>query len=131
MSKYEAKAAIIKSGKSQVFANWQKCGLISEEEFLSALKWLCDDPEDAPGGHMTREIGLEITPDMKMKLFMESSASDMQKAAFGRKYDKDNLKGRIVKLRRVHGRLGDFIGFYTEDGRLWSGGISLSIRDRI
>lgn len=128
---YETKAKIVRKGGSEVFANWHKCGLITEDEFLEALEWLCDDPEDAPGGRMTREIGLEVTPDMETKLFMGGPATDMEKAAFGGSWDESKLRGRIVKLHRVYTDLGDFCGFYGEDGSRWTGHVSLSVRDRI
>ena len=128
---YEIKSKIVREGGSEVFANWHKCGLVTEGEFLEALGWLCDDPEDAPGGRMTREIGLEVTPDMETKLFMEGPATDMEKAAFGGTWDESKLKGRIVRLRRVYDDLGDFCGFYGEDGSRWTGHVSLSVRDHI
>lgn len=128
---YETKAKIVRKGGSEVFANWHKCGLVTEDEFLEALEWLCDDPGDAPGRRMTREIGLEVTPDMEMKLFMEGPATEMEKAAFGGSWDESKLMGRIVRLRRVYTDLGDFCGFYGEDGSRWTGHVSLSVRDRI
>ena len=128
---YETKAKIVRKGGSEVFANWHKCGLITEDEFLEALEWLCDDPEDAPGGRMTREIGLEVTPDMETKLFMGGPATDMEKAAFGGSWDESKLRGHVVKLHRVYTDLGDFCGFYGEDGSRWTGHVSLSVRDRI
>lgn len=131
MKDFEIKKKIVLEGGSSVFDNWNKCGLISKAEFIEALKWLCDDPEDAPGGGMTREIGLEVTPDMETKLFMEGPASDMEKAAFGGTWDESKLKGRIVRLRRVYDSRGEFVGFYDEDGDRWTGHVSLSARDRV
>lgn len=131
MGDYATRERIVKAGGSTVFADWARAGLITEEEFLGGLRWLCDDPEDAPGGRMTREIGLEVTPDMEMKLFMEGPADDAKKRAFGGPYDKSRLKGGIVRLRRCYTPLGDFVGLYREDGTRWAGHVSLSARDRV
>jgi hypothetical protein len=38
-------------------------------------------------------------------------------------------KGKLYRLKRVYSRLGDFVGFYTEDNKLWYGTVSISIRD--
>ena len=45
---------------SKIFQNWKEHSTITEEEFVSALKWLHDDPRDERG-RMTREIGLTPT----------------------------------------------------------------------
>lgn len=95
MNNIDIKIKLVKSGKSQVFAKWQKFGLVTEEEFIENLKWVCEDPLDK-NGKLTREIALEISNDMREKIF-----SDMSGGKFGRKYDSTKLKGKIIKLRRT------------------------------
>lgn len=90
----DVKIKLVELGKSEVFAKWQELGLITKEEFIEALKWVCEDPLDEKG-RLTREIALEISNDMQEKIF-----SDMSGGKFGQKYDPENLKGKIVKLRR-------------------------------
>ena len=50
---------------SQIFQNWQEHSTITEEEFVSALGWLHDDPRDEQG-RMTREIGLTPTGILRL-----------------------------------------------------------------
>lgn len=90
----DIKIKLVELNKSKVFAKWQELGLITKEEFIKALKWVCEDPLDEKG-KLTREIALEISNDMQEKIF-----SDMSGGKFGGKYDPENLKGKIVKLRR-------------------------------
>lgn len=94
MNNIDIKIKLVESGKSEVFAKWQELGLITKEEFIDNLKWVCEDPLDEKG-KLTREIALEISRDMEEKIF-----SDMSNGKFGGKYDPENLKGKIVKLRR-------------------------------
>lgn len=91
----DIKIKLVELGKSEVFAKWQELGLITKEEFIEALKWVCEDPLDEKG-KLTREIALEISNDMQEKIF-----SDMSNGKFGGKYDPENLKGKIVKLKRM------------------------------
>lgn len=94
MNNIDIKVKLVESGKSKVFAKWQELGLITKEEFIENLKWVCEDPLDEKG-KLTREIALKISPDMEEKIF-----SDMSNGKFGGKYDPENLKGKIIKLRR-------------------------------
>lgn len=58
MGNFEIKAKIVLSGNSSIFKNWQSLlPNLSEEMFLSSLKWVCEDP-NADSGKLTREIGL-------------------------------------------------------------------------
>lgn len=58
MNNYEAKEKIVLAGESKVFKNWQELlPNITEEMFLEALKWVCEDPAK-DGEKLTREIGL-------------------------------------------------------------------------
>lgn len=91
----DIKIKLVELGTSEVFAKWQELGLITKEEFIEALKWVCEDPLDEKG-KLTREIALEISNDMQEKIF-----SDMSNGKFGGKYDPENLKGKIVKLKRM------------------------------
>ena len=50
---------------SQIFQNWKSHSTITEEEFVSALKWLHGDPRDEQG-RMTREIGLSPTGILRL-----------------------------------------------------------------
>ena len=50
---------------SQIFQNWKDHSTITEEEFVSALKWLHGDPRDEQG-RMTREIGLTPTGILRL-----------------------------------------------------------------
>lgn len=95
MNNIDIKVKLVESGKSKVFAKWQELGLITKEEFIENLKWVCEDPLDEKG-RLTREIALEISNDMQEKIF-----SDMSGGKFGGKYDPENLKGKIVRLRRA------------------------------
>lgn len=54
---FEVKKRIVESGNSQVFNNWHENAGVSKEDFLTGLKWLCEDPE--PDGRMSRELGCQ------------------------------------------------------------------------
>lgn len=111
----DIKLKIIEKDGSEVFKNWQKYGLITKEEFIEAITWLCEDPLNEDG-QLTRTIGLDVTRDMENKVIEE------QNPRFNFGYDENNLKGRIVKLRQVYDKRGKFVGLYkVEDGRLWEG----------
>lgn len=111
----DIKLKIIEKDGSEVFKNWQKYGLITKEEFIEAITWLCEDPLNEDG-QLTRTIGLDVTQDMENKVIEE------QNPRFNFGYDENNLKGRIVKLRQVYDKRGKFVGLYKiEDGRLWGG----------
>jgi hypothetical protein len=49
----------VKSGKSEVFKNWQKFAAITEEDFISGITWLWEDPA-RKSGTMTRELGCDV-----------------------------------------------------------------------
>ena len=111
----DIKLKIVEADGSEVFKNWQKYGLITKEEFIEALTWLCEDPLNEHR-ELSRRIGLHVTHDMENKVIEEQNP----KFSFG--YDENNLKGRIVKLKQVYDKRGKFVGLYkVEDGRLWGG----------
>lgn len=133
----DIKIKLVELNKSKVFAKWQELGMITKEEFIENLKWVCEDPLDEKG-KLTREIALEISNDMQEKIF-----SDMSNGKFGGKYDPENLKGKIVKLRRKTIKLlpvsknvkaTESVVFTKVDdklGRIVRFANSLSARDRI
>ena len=53
------------NSNSKIFRSWQEHSTITEEEFVSALKWLHGDPRDERG-RMTREIGLTPTGILRL-----------------------------------------------------------------
>lgn len=127
----ETKIKVIKAGASKVFQSWQEWGLITEDEFIDALTWLCDDPltED---GRLTRELGMIETEDMRKKQMMARPNGHK----FASSYDESKLKGELVKLKRVYDERGNFVGFYRIDTGLHFGGsgssrVSISPMDRI
>ena len=111
----DTKLKIIEADGSEVFKNWEKYGLITKEEFIEAITWLCEDPLNE-FGELSRRIGLDVTQDMENKVIEE------QNPRFNFGYDENNLKGKIVKLRQVYDEKGKFVGLYKiEDDRLWEG----------
>lgn len=126
------KTAQVKAGESRIFKNWQEWGLITEDEFIDALTWLCDDPltED---GKLTRELAMLESKDMREKKLSERTDGGEK---FALPYDESKLKGELVKLKRVYDERGNFIGFYTVDtNRLYEGSgcykVSISPMNRI
>lgn len=61
---FEIKKKIVENNGSKIFKSWQEHSTITKEDFLSALQWLCDDPNKE---HPIREIGL--TPTKIIKLY--------------------------------------------------------------
>lgn len=133
------KIELVKNGQSKVFENWKEYGLITEDEFIEALNWLCSDPLTGDG-NLTREIALMVTKDMENKILSERTDGSEK---FADDYDQNNLKGEIVKLERkyskyetIDGWKEKFAGFYRIDNnRLWNGNgikkIALSPTDRV
>ena len=126
------KTAQVKAGESKVFNNWKEWGLVTEEEFIDALTWLCDDPLNEDG-RLTRELAMLETEDMRNKKLSERGGGW---ARFASAYDESNLKGELVKLKRVYDKCGNFVGFYRVDTGLHFGGsgsfkVSISPMDRI
>ena len=104
---FSTKEKIILAGNSKVFNDWHKnCG-VSMDDFLHALRWLCEDP--CNGGRngimMTRELG--------------SKRGDP----------------KLYRLKRLYYQnTNDFAGFYYEDtGLSWSNqdAVSISVKDHI
>ena len=64
---YEIKKKIISSGNSRVFKLWKEIlPDLTEETFLSELKWLCDDTLDE-NRRLTRELGLTKKGIVRLK----------------------------------------------------------------
>lgn len=65
MNNFEIKSKIVLTGNSKVYKSWCE-GLpnLTEEMFLNALKWVCDDTME--NGKLTREIGLTKTGIVKL-----------------------------------------------------------------
>jgi len=65
---FHVKEKIVKEGKSKILEEWQTLSSITDDDFLEALKWVCDDP--ANGGpsknSLTRRIGLSATKVVKL-----------------------------------------------------------------
>ncbi|WP_288891548.1 hypothetical protein [uncultured Sneathia sp.] len=85
------------------FKEWQKYGLISEEEFLETYEWLKEDKLE--NNRCKRALALTITNDMLHKITCE------QNPKFGLKYNPNNLKGRIIKLHCVYSTIDDFLAW--------------------
>ena len=147
MSGFEIKKKIVQEGGSRIFKNWNAVSGITEEEFLEALEWVCDDP-NADDGLLTREIGLLVTQDAERKAFMlDPNVNELAKKAYGGEWDESKTRGCIIKLKRVYSGPERQCGFYFFDekeaakakefgkscgmwGR-WTGNVSLSARDSI
>lgn len=120
----DIKLKIIEAGGSEVLKDWEKYGLITKDEFIEALTWVCNDPLN-DDGRLTRKIGLQVTPDMKQKIMKEENPK------FYLGHDENNLRGEIVKLKKVYGYSGEYLGLYkVDDNMLWSG-VSIDAKSRI
>jgi hypothetical protein len=126
MNELDSRIERVLKGKSRVFTNWNKFGLITEDEFIDALKWLFEAPEE-------REVALEISRDMENKVLSERADGGEK---FAMPYDETKSKGAILRLRRVDDPNTGLTSFHdTSTNRLWSGNgtrkISISAYDRI
>lgn len=121
MNNFEVKQKIVLAGNSSIFKNWQELlPNLTEEMFLDALRWVCDDPAQN-GERLTREIGL-----MKIGIV---------------KLIRHNAKSGLVTIRHENGRLwtGDNFripcdnpDYADDDGTiLQTFKLSLSARDRV
>lgn len=77
MNRYEIMERKVKAGNSEVFREWSELARVSPEEFLEALKWVCEDPENGgrTGNRITREIAL--TPNGITRLRVEYGIDDI------------------------------------------------------
>ncbi len=118
---FETKQKIVVAGDSEVFKNWQQLlPNITEEMFLDAVKWVCEDPAQ-DGEKLTREIGLTKIGIVKLT--------------------RHNLKNGMTEIRYENGMLwtGDSFrvpcdnpNYADEDGMIQQTfKLSLSARDRI
>jgi hypothetical protein len=62
----QAKKKIVEAGNSAILKNWQSVSIITKEQFLEALEWLCADPLDECS-RLTREVGLIPTGCVKLQ----------------------------------------------------------------
>lgn len=118
MNSIEKKAQIIRSGNSKVFINWQKLlPNLTEEMFLAAVKWVCEDPAEE-GEKLTREIGLTRIGIVKL--------------------NRHNLKNGMTEIRHENGRLwtGDVFRVpcdnpdYADENRTIKQNLKLSLSAR-
>ncbi len=126
------KTAQVKAGESRVYKNWKEWGLVTEEEFIDALTWLCDDPLNEDG-KLTRGLAMLESKDMREKKLSERTDGGEK---FALPYDESKLKGELVKLKRAYDERGNFVGFYRIDTGFHFGGsgsfkVSISPMDRI
>lgn len=121
MTNFEIKKKIVLAGESKVFKNWkQLLPTITEEMFLAALEWVCEDPAKE-GEKLTREIGLTKTGIVK--LIRHNSQNGMTTISY------ENGKPWSGDCFRVPCDNPDFA---DEDGTtLQLFKLSLSARDRI
>ena len=105
--------ALVRSGKSSIYAEWKRLGLISENEFMAGIEWvLADRGEDKEG---SRAIGLTITYDMQKKLMREKNP-----LFANADYDANNLHGHVERLHKAYSSLNEPLGYYREDGTIFS-----------
>lgn len=101
---YRVKEMLVRTGKSKIFKDWNSKVGIEINEFLDGLNWVCKDPEiDYEDGRKRMTRELGCTTD-----------------------------GKLVKLKRVNSRSGDFVGLYNiETNLLWNGNVSINCRNRV
>lgn len=99
---YAIKEKIVLAGGSKIFGDWHENAGISMDDFLKGIRWLCDDPMTGPyKTRMTRELGC-------------------------------TRFGGLRRLSRYYdGRYGTTTIYDEENGRVWDGGPSINMRDRI
>lgn len=121
MNNFEIKKRIVLAGESKVFKNWQELlPNITEDMFLAALKWVCEDPAEH-GEKLTREIGLTKIGIVKLIRHNSSSGLVTIRHESGKLWTGDNF--------RVPCNNPDYA---DEDGTiLQTFKLSLSARDRV
>lgn len=112
---FEQKLAVmknlVKSGNSEIFNNWKEYGLISEEDFIKGIEWMVDEPLDDKG-RIVKDLGLYINPNMEQKRLNE------QYPDFSMPFDKNDLNGKIFKIRRSYDNSGSRVFSFWEDTKL-------------
>ena len=58
MNNFEIMEKIVREGNSKIFKDWHEHAGITEEDFLTELKWLCEDTCDK-FDRLTRELGCD------------------------------------------------------------------------
>ena len=119
---FEIKAKIVRAGESKVFKSWNHIALVTMDDFLDGLRWLCEDP--MPDGKLTRElgcvgrIGVDWTEEERKIWGDVQTPSDMG----------------LHRLTRCYYSDGTFAGFKDQNGRRWessSNRASISVKDHI
>lgn len=112
---FEQKLAVmknlVKSGNSEIFNNWKEYGLISEEDFIKGIEWMVDEPFDDKG-RIVKDLGLYINPNMEQKRLNE------QYTDFSMPFDKNDLNGKIFKIRRSYDKNDSRVFSFWEDTKL-------------
>ena len=134
MTGFEAKRRIVEAGDSLICNEWQRLtnDAFTVDEFVDALRWLCDDPCD-DRGRLTRELVLKLNLDAENRERVRQM-NDYQKSVFGGSfpYDEGKVGGKLVRARRVYGSAIDStVGFYDETGNRLLSVIGISARDRV
>lgn len=129
ITKFERIKRNVEQGKHKIFNDWGKWGLISQDEFLSAAKWLSEDPMtskpwDSFEGRPTRFLGLENIHEMEKRKMCIQHPEDAE--MMGIKYNPDK-KAKIIKLNRKFSKGLAF--YFKEDGTLYDGSIIADIVD--
>lgn len=129
MNNFDIKKKIISSGNSKIFNNWHEVAEISENEFLEALKWVCEDPCD-DNNYETRSMGLVVTEDTKNRQIVKSNPEQAKMLSLT--YNPENIRGSIKKLTRHYDNATGKVEFFDkETNKSWEGNIILSCRDRV
>ncbi|WP_283589450.1 hypothetical protein, partial [Staphylococcus nepalensis] len=85
--------------------------LISEEDFIKGIEWMVDEPLDDKG-RIVKDLGLYINPNMEQKRLNE------QYPDFSMPFDKNDLNGKIFKIRRSYDNSGSRVFSFWEDTKL-------------
>ena len=116
---YYEKAQLVKEGKSRIFAVWQSIMLsISRDEFISNLKWVCEDEQKDKASR-----GMALTPDGIAKLTYDHSGS-VCKAHMTE--TKEEWKGARFRIPCFDDRYADFDGTILQRFKL-----DLSSKDNV
>lgn len=111
---------LVKSGNSEIFNNWKEYGLISEEDFIKGIEWMVDEPFDDKG-RIVKDLGLYINPNMEQKRLNE------QYPDFSMPFDKNDLNGKIFKIRRSYDKNDNRVLSFWEDTKLGTEGYEKNV----
>lgn len=128
---YDIKKKLVAENHSEVFKNWHEVAGITKEEFLEALKWVCDDPKDEKK-RLTREIGLIVTPDAKIRYRVKYDPEGAKFYGYDENsYDEEKARGHIVKLVRTYSRFDIVTMYGLDDNHVFNGNISINALDKV